>query len=156
MPNWFYICINGLYLSGLAIWFGGGVLMTVLSGPELFRAYPQHEASLLSAAMLHRFAKLRVVALLLMIAGAGVKFLIWERNELAPWMAVRWGAIVLMAWALVVELRRHRLLHVLGSTFPAALPSDDPLRALFDVHRIGVEGLMRASLLAAFIALLFS
>lgn len=156
MPNWFYIAINGLYLAGVTIWLGGGVVITFVVGPALLASLPRAEASLVSAAILRKFVRLRVLALILMILGAGTKFLVWERNEIAPWMAVRWAAIVLMAWALVGELSHHRSLHAFGSSVGSALAAEDPLREVFELLRIQAEGVMRASLVAAVIALLFS
>jgi hypothetical protein len=156
VPNWFYIAVNGLYLLGITIWFGGGVVITFVVGPALLASLPRREALIASASILRKFARMRVLALIPMIAGAGTKLLIWERNEIAPWMAVRWVAIVLLAWALVAELGHHRSLNVLESSVGPALAPDDPLLALFDLLRIRAEGLMRASLLAAFFALLFS
>jgi uncharacterized membrane protein len=156
VPNWFYILVNGLYLLGVAVWIGGSIVLSAVVGPALLRALPRHEAAIVFAPMLRRFARVRVVALVLIIVGAGTKFLVWERNEMVPWMAVRWAAIVLLAWALVVELSRHKPLHALGSNVGPQLPPDDPLRAVHDLLRIRAEGLMRASILPAFIALLFS
>lgn len=156
MPNWFYIAVHSLELLGLALWIGGGIVLSALVGPALFGSLPRHEAAVVFASILRRFARMRVIALVMIIVSAGTKFLVWERNAIAPWIAVRWGAIVLLAWALVVELIRHRPLHALAASFGPALPPDDPLRKLFDLFRIRAEGLMRASLVAALIALLFS
>jgi hypothetical protein len=156
VPNWYYIAINGLYLLGVTIWFGGGVVITFAVGPALTASLSRREALIASASTLRKFARLRVLALILMITGAGIKLLIWERNEMAPWMAVRWVAIVLMAWALVAELGHHRSLNVLESSIGPALAPDDPLLGIFDFLRIRAEGLMRASLIAALIGLLFS
>jgi len=156
VPNWFYIAVNGVYLAGVTIWFGGGVVVTLAVGPALVACLSRREALIASASILRKFARMRVLALILMIAGAGTKLLIWERNEIAPWMAVRWVAIVLLAWALVAELGHHRALNALESSVGPALAPDDPLLAIFDLMRIRAEGLMRASLIAALIALLFS
>ncbi|HXH94731.1 MAG TPA: hypothetical protein VNN25_24355 [Thermoanaerobaculia bacterium] len=156
MPNWFYIFVNGLYLAGVSIWIGGGIVVTGVVIPEIFRLQPRHEAVLLAVGVLRRFARIRVIALFLMLAGAGIKVLVWERHEIQPWMAVRWGAIVLMAWALVVDLLRHRRLNALATSVTPQLPSDDPQREVLDIFRIYAEGIMRASLVAALIALLFS
>ncbi|MEA2238012.1 MAG: hypothetical protein QOC81_2736 [Thermoanaerobaculia bacterium] len=156
VPNWYYIAVNGVYLLGVTIWFGGGVAITLAVGPALVASLARREAVIASATLLRKFARIRVLALILMIAGAGTKILIWERHEMAPWMAVRWVAIVLLAWALVAELGHHRSLTVLESSVGPALAPDDPLLAIFDLMRIRAEGLMRASLIAALIALLFT
>ncbi|MEA2166232.1 MAG: hypothetical protein QOK37_4359 [Thermoanaerobaculia bacterium] len=156
MPNWLYIFVNGVYLVGAALWLGGGVVIIAGVNPSLFDSLTKHDATAASASILRRFARIQVVALLMMLIGAAVKFAVWERVELVPWMAVRWTAIVLLAWALVFELRHHRTLQALGSNLTPALPADDPLRKVFDFLRIRAEGLMKASLIAALIALLFS
>jgi hypothetical protein len=156
LPNWFYIGVNGLYLLGVSVWTGGVVVISGVVSPALFRSLPPHEAVLASASILWKFARMRAVLLILIIIGAGVKFAVWERSEIAPWMIVRWVAIVLMAWALVFDLRHHRTLQALGSSLTPALPADDPLREVFAFLRIRAEGLMNASVVASLIALLFS
>jgi hypothetical protein len=92
----------------------------------------------------------------MILVGAGAKFLIWERFDLQPWLAVRWGAIVLLAWALIFDLKGTRRLIAFGKGIELDVAADDPRRAVFELLYVRAEGLMRASVLAAFIALLFS
>ena len=156
MPNWFYLFFNVLYHLGLAFWIGGALVLAAVVEPALFGALPRHEAIGIFAPILRRFARLRVVALLLILIGAGAKFLIWERFDLAPWLAVRWAAIVLLAWALLFDvLRTGRLMQLLAGVGPDVAP-DDPRRQFNDVMHIHANGLMKASVIAAFLALLFS
>ena len=156
MPNWFYLFVNTLYHLGLGLWIGGAVVLSALVAPALFAALPRHQAVGIFGPILRRFARLRLAALVMIIVGAGVKFLIWERHDMAPWLAVRWAAIVLLAWALVVDLSRtSRLIRSLASVGPD-IPPDDPRRQFNDLMHIRADGIMKASVVAAFIALLFS
>jgi hypothetical protein len=92
----------------------------------------------------------------MIIVGAGAKVLIWERFDLAQWLAVRWLAIVLLAWALLFDLSRTRKLLAFGAGIEPEAPPDDPRRMLFELFYVRADGLMKASVVAAFFALLFS
>src|SRR5258706_4228626 len=106
MPNWIYLFFNALYLLGLGLWIGGAVVLSAIVAPSLFTSLPPHHAIILMAPILRRFARLRLGALLMILVGAGAEVLICERLALSPLLAVRWRAIVLLAWALLVDLLR--------------------------------------------------
>jgi uncharacterized membrane protein len=156
VPNWLYLFFNSLYHLGLGLWIGGAVVITFHVSPAILAALPRFQAFVIQAAILRRFARLRLLALLMILIGAGAKFLIWERFDIAPWLAIRWGAIVALAWALIFDLNRTRRLLAFGKGIELDAAVDDPRRMLFELLYIRAEGLMRASVLAAFIALLFS
>ena len=156
MPNWFYIFVNALYHLGLALWIGGVVVIWTSVSPPILDALPRFQAFVIQAAILRRSSRLRLLALLMILAGGGAKFLIWERFDMQPWLAVRWGAIVLLAWALIFDLKGTRRLLAFGKGIELDVAADDPRREIFELLYVRAEGLMRASVLAALIALLFS
>jgi len=156
VPNWIYLFFNLLYHLGLALWLGGAVVISFQTSPAILAELPRFQAIVVQAAILRRFARLRLLALLMILIGAGAKFLIWERFDIAPWLAIRWGAIVALAWALIFDLIRTRRLLAFGKGIELDVAADDPRRVLFEHFYVRAEGLMRASALAAFIALLFS
>jgi uncharacterized membrane protein len=84
MPNWFYLFFNALYHLGLALWIGGAVAIGALAAPALFAALPRHEAGGIFGQILRRFARLRAAALLLIVIGAGAKYLRWETHAATP------------------------------------------------------------------------
>jgi hypothetical protein len=156
VPNWIYLFFNALYDLGLAIWIGGAVVISAIVAPALFARFPRFQAIVIMAPILRSFARLRLAALFMIIAGAGAKMLIWERFALTPLLAVRWVAIVLLAWALLFDLSRTRRLVAFGAGIDPESPADDPLKLLFEILYVRAEGLMKASVVAAFFALLFS
>jgi hypothetical protein len=156
VPNWIYLFFNFLYHLGLALWIGGAVVISGIVAPAQFAAWPRHQAIVIMVPILRRFARLRLWALLMIIAGAGAKVLIWERFDLAPWLAIRWGAIVALAWALIFDLSKTRRLVAFGVGIDPESPPDNPVKLFFDYLYVRAEGLMKASVLAALIALLFS
>jgi len=156
MPNWIYLFFNALYHAGLALWIGGAIVLAGVVAPALLAAFPRHQAIVVSVPMLRRFARLRLAALVMIIIGAGAKALVWERFALTPWLAIRWGAIVLLAWALLFDLIRTKKLVAFGVGVEAEAAPDDPRVVFFDYFYTRAEGLMKASVVAAFIALIFS
>ncbi|HEX7677092.1 MAG TPA: DUF4149 domain-containing protein [Thermoanaerobaculia bacterium] len=156
MPNWIYLFFNALYHLGLALWIGGAVVLSALVAPALFASLPRHQAIVIIVPILRRFARLRLGALLMILAGAGAKVLIWERFALAPWLAVRWTAIVLLAWALLFDLLRTKRLVAFGAGIEPEAAPDDPRRLFLELLYVRAEGLMKASVVAAFFALIFS
>jgi hypothetical protein len=156
VPNWIFIFFNGLYHLGLALWIGGVVVIWACVSPAILGALPRFQAFVVQATILRRSARLRLLALLMILVGAGAKFLIWERFDLQPWLAVRWVAIVLLAWAMIFDLKGTRRLLAFGKGIELDVAADDPRRTVFELLYVRAEGLMRASVLAALIALLFS
>ena len=156
MPNWIYLFFNALYHLGLGLWIGGAVVLSAIVAPSLFTSLPRYQAIVLMAPILRRFARLRLGALLMILIGAGAKVLIWERFALSSWLALRWGAIVLLAWALLFDLLRTKKLVAFGAGIEPEAAPDDPRRLIFDVFYVYAEGLMKASVVAAFFALIFS
>jgi uncharacterized membrane protein len=156
VPNWLYLFFNALYHLGLGLWIGGTIVLGALVAPALFKALPRHDAGSIFGGILLRFARLRAAALIMIIVSAAAKVLIWERNDMAPWLAVRWAAIVLLAWALVVDIRRTGKMMQWHSGIGPDVADDDPRRLYFNLLHVRAEGLMKASIVAAFFALLFS
>lgn len=156
MPNWIYLFFNALYLLGLALWIGGAVVVSAIVAPSLLASFPRHQAIILMVPILRRFARLRLGALLMILIGAGAKVLIWERFALSPLLAVRWVAIVLLAWALLFDLMRTKKLVAFGAGIEPEAAPEDPRRLIFDLFYVHAEGLMKASVVAAFLALIFS
>lgn len=143
MPNWLYLLFHFLYTAGLAIWIGGAITLGAFVAPALFRSMPREQAGAIFGPLLRRFAKLRLIAAIMVIAGAGVKYTVWETHAASPWIAIRWTAIAFLALTVVYEV------FVLYPAVEARGPSFDRL------HRRS-EVLMKASTIAAFVALFFS
>src|SRR6059036_2555906 len=104
MPNWLHLFVNGLYHLGLALWIGGAIALGALAAPVLFGALPRQQAGAIFGPTLRRFARLRVLALVLVVVGAGCKFLFYESHAAIIWIALRWAAIAFLALDLVYEL----------------------------------------------------
>jgi uncharacterized membrane protein len=154
LPNWIYLIFHLLYHLGLAIWIGGAFVLGAGTAPELFKALPKYQAGAIFGPIIGRFMRMRAWALLMIVIGAGAKFLIWERHAVDPWIACRWGAIVLLAWALLWEMSLQRKMRVFAVNLG---PEDDnPVRDLFQYFHTRAEGVMKVSVIAALIALFFS
>jgi len=157
MPNWLYLAANVLYHLGLALWIGGVIALGALTAPALFRALPRPQAGSIFGPILRRFARLRLVALALVLAGAGAKYFIWESHATSTssgiWIAIRWAAIAVMAATLLYEiLHLERAIEARRRELTLEMPDDDPRRRAFNVLHKRAENLMRLSLLAALIA----
>ncbi|HYM59523.1 MAG TPA: DUF4149 domain-containing protein [Thermoanaerobaculia bacterium] len=161
MPNWTYLVVSALYHAGLAIWIGGIVVLGALTAPALFRRLDRAVAGEIFGGILHRFAVLRLAAIVMAIAAAAAKYLAWETHAIsaghATWIAIRWIALALMAAVAGYELavlepateRRRVLIRADGE-------AGDPARLEFNRLHRRAEAIMKASLLAAMVALLFS
>lgn len=157
MPNWFYLFFNTLYHLGLALWIGGAIALGALTAPELFRALPRHEAGGIFGTILRRFARVRVAVLLLVIVGAGAKYLRWETHASSAWLVIRWLAIAFLAFDVLYEiLALERPMRALQTNLGADTATDDPERVRFNALHKRAEGLMKASIVAALVALFFS
>ena len=143
MPNWFYLFFHFLYTAGLALWIGGAVALGALAAPKLFGALPRAEAGAIFGPILRRFSRLRLMATVMVIIGAGAIFVKWETHAATAWIAIRWAAIAVLTLTVVYEII------VLE---PAMARRDERFAAL---HRRS-EMLMKTSLIAAFVALFFS
>lgn len=156
MPNWLHLLTNLVYHLGLAIWMGGAVVLGALVAPALFRALPRPEAGAIFGPTLRRFARLRLAALVATIVAAGIKHAVWERTP-TLWISLRWAALGVLAAAVLYELawlepkleaRRVHLTPDMGE--------EHPERRAFQVLHRRAEGLMKASLVAALLAMLLS
>jgi uncharacterized membrane protein len=157
MPNWSYILINALYHLGLALWIGGAIALGALAAPALFRALPRPQAGAIFGQTLRRFARLRVLALVMIVIGAGSKFLFYESHAATVWIALRWAAIAFLALELVYEIGyQERVMEGLRSQLTADAGEDDPRRRAFGRLHTRAEALLRASILAALLALVLS
>jgi uncharacterized membrane protein len=104
MPNWAHIAFNGLYHLGLALWIGGAVVLGALLAPALFGTLSRQDAGGIFGPVLRRFAYLRLGGVVLMVAGAGAKYLRFETHATSPWIAVRWALIAFLAFVVVYEI----------------------------------------------------
>ena len=146
MPNWAYLAINFLYHLGLAIWIGGAFVLGALVAPALFRALPRADAGSIFGPILRRFSRVRVGSVALVVSGAAVKYLVWERHAATPWIAIRWAAIVVLAVDVAYEI---------GFLEPALERARGDSAAFGRLHKRS-EMLMKSALLAAVVALLLA
>lgn len=155
MPNWLFLIFLFLYDLGLAVWIGGTIVLGAAASPVLFKSLPRPQATELYVPILARFARIQVIALLMIVAGAGARFLIWERHAVSFWLIGRWSAIVMLACAVLGQMSHQRKLRVFGANLGPET-EENPIRIIFEHFQIRAEGLMRASVIAAFIAVFFS
>ena len=157
MPNWSYLVVNFLYEIGLAIWIGGTVVLGGIVAPILFKNLQRHEAGALFGPSLRRFARWRIAALLLIIFGGAIRYLAWETHAVTVWIALRWLAIAFLAFSVVYELGiLERALERRRRDLAPDQSDDDPRRAAFQRLHRRAEVLMKASLIAAVVALFLS
>ncbi|MEA2338836.1 MAG: hypothetical protein QOE82_2843 [Thermoanaerobaculia bacterium] len=155
MPNWLYLFFQLLYDLGLAIWIGGALALGAATAPELFKALPKQQAGAIFAPILGRFLRMRTWAMLMIVVSAAARFLIWERHAVSFWLIGRWSAIVILAWALLGDMSIQKKMRIFGSNLGPET-DDNPVRMYFEYWHIRAEGLMKASVIAAVIALFFS
>ena len=145
MPNWLYLVTNLIYHLGLALWVGGAVALGALGAPVLFKALPRQDAGTIFGTILRRFARVRVGAIVASIVAAGVKFVVWEKHA-TPWIAIRWAALVFLAAVVLYEI----------AYLERAMEARRSDREAFAILHKRSEGLMKASLAAALVAMLLS
>jgi hypothetical protein len=156
MPNWPHLFTNLFYHLGLAVWIGGTLVLGALVAPALFRELPRQQAGGIFGAALRRFARLRVFALLVTLVAAAVKYAVWETGSML-WIGVRWAALLFMAAAVVYEIGHlERSLEARRVHLTPDMPENDPQRRAFNALHRRAEGLMKASLVAAVVAMLVS
>lgn len=146
MPNWLYIATNAVYHLGLAVWIGGAVVLGALTAPALFRSLPRAEAGAIFGPILRRFARLRLAALVGVVAAAAVKHLLWETHARNAWIALRWAAVAFMAFAVLYEI----------VWLERAIEASRAEPREFAILHGRAEGLMKASVAAAVVALVLS
>jgi hypothetical protein len=155
LPNWLYLIFQFLYDVGLALWIGGALVLGAAAAPVLFKTLPRPQAGAIFGVILGRFARIQAIALLMIVIGAAARFLIWERHAATLWLVGRWGAIVLLACALLGQIAIQKKMRVIGSDLGPET-EDNPVRVRFQHLHTRAEGLMKASVIAAFVALFFS
>lgn len=156
MPNWLHLFTNLVYHLGLAIWIGGGVVLGALVAPALFRSLPRAEAGGIFGPTLRRFARVRLGALVATVVAAGVKHAVWERTP-SLWISLRWAALGFMAAVVLYEIAYlERALEARRVHLTPAVAEDHPERKAFHALHRRAEGLMKASLVAALLAMLLS
>jgi hypothetical protein len=85
-----------------------------------------------------------------------VKHLLWERDA-TLWIGVRWAALLLLAAAVLYEIGYlERALEARRVHLTPEMPENDPQRSAFNALHKRAEGLMKASLLVAMLAMLLS
>jgi len=156
VPNWIYLVVNAFYHLGLALWIGGAVALGALTAPVLFADLPRNQAGGIFGSILRRFARVRVLALALIVVGAGAKYVRWETHAATPWLVLRWLAIAFLGFSVVYEIvALERPMRTLQPLL-AGDGGETPERARFNNLHRRAEALMKASLFAAFVALFFS
>jgi uncharacterized membrane protein len=152
MPNWAYLLVTFLYNLSLAVWIGGAIALGAVAAPTLFaQLESRSKAGEVFGAILRKFARLRLVALVVAIVAAMVKYVSWESagsSQYGVWVGLRWGAMVVMAAAILYEtffletaLARHRA---------------EPAGAAFQRLHRRAGMLMSGSIAAAMVALLLN
>ena len=152
MPNFFALAASGIYHVALAIWIGGGIALGALTAPELFRQLPRAQAGGIFAPVLRRFARLRLVAIIVALLAAGAKHFLWETHTANVWMLIRWVALTFMTVAVVYEIAALQPAMERLRPLIAEGRDDDPRRALFGRLHKRSEALLKASLVAALVA----
>jgi uncharacterized membrane protein len=156
MPNWPHLVTNLFYHLGLSVWIGGTIVLGALVAPALFRALPRHQAGGIFGPTLRRFARIRVIALLITIIAAAIKHVVWESGA-TLWIGVRWAALLVMAASVVYEIAcLEQALEARRVHLTPEMPEDDPQRRAFNALHKRAEGLMKAALVAALAAMLLS
>jgi uncharacterized membrane protein len=155
LPNWLYLVFQFLYDLGLALWIGGAIVLGATAAPVLFKSLPRPQAGAIFGTILAKFARIQAISLLMIVIGAAARFLIWERHAATLWLVGRWAAIVLLACALLGQMSIQKKMRSIGTDI-AAETTDNPQRMRFQHLHMRAEGLMKASLIAAFVALFFS
>ena len=90
------------------------------------------------------------------VVQAGARFLIWERHAATFWLIGRWAAIVMLAWAMLGQMSIQKKMRVTAAHLGPDVPDDSPVRELFNFWHVRAEGVMKASVIAAIFALIFS
>jgi uncharacterized membrane protein len=156
MPNWPHLFVNLFYHLGLAVWIGGTIVLGTLVAPALFRTLPRPQAGGIFGPTLRRFARVRVAALAMTLIAAGIKHGVWERVA-TVWISLRWAALLLLAAALVYEIAYlERALEARRVHLTPEMADDHPQRRAFNALHKRAEGLMKAALVAALVAMLLS
>lgn len=154
MPNWGYMGVSLAWNLGLAIWIGGGIVLGAIVAPSLFRGTDSRAAAgEMFGRILRKYARLRAVSVLLIVAAAAVRFVVWEGDATAGnkglWILIRWGAIAVMAAGVAWEI-----LFLEKAIGEAKTASVDPGRFSRLHLRAGI--VFRLTILAALVALFFS
>jgi|GEM_PF-586281 len=156
MPNWSYLIVSLAYHLGLALWLGGGIVLGALVAPTLFRSLPDRAtAGTLFGQILRKYARLRVVAIVLSAGAAAAKEIFWEQHSMgiySRWIFFRWVCLALMAAILVYEILY--LERAIGRA-QREMTTEPAFRPVFDKLHHRAEALMKISMLAAVGALFF-
>lgn len=101
-----------LYHLGLAIWIGGVIALGALVAPVLFRRLERPRAGELFGAILRSFARMRLIALGVVLAAAAVKFVVWETGAVPERFSlsgirpvVQWTSLALLSVGVIYEIR---------------------------------------------------
>ena len=155
MPNLLALAVSALYHAALAIWLGGGIALGALTAPELFHQLPRPQAGGIFAPILRRFARLRLTAVIVAIVAAAVKHFVWETHTSSIWIVIRWVALTFMTVAVLYEIAALQPAMEKLRPLLAEGRDDDPRRALFGRLHKRSEALLKASLIATIVAMLF-
>ena len=150
MPNLFYMTVSFAYHVALALWIGGAIALGALTAPELFRRLQRADAGGIFGTILRRFSRVRLGAIVVALAAAGVKQFEWERHASSPWIVARWVLLVLLSAIVLYEIG---LLEPAMARLRGRMRGeDDPARLDFMRLHKRSEALMKISLGAALAA----
>ena len=160
MPNWGYVFVSFVFHLGLAVWIGGTVALGAFVAPTLFRNLDRATAGTNFGAILRKFLRLRIVAIVAVIIAAAVKYVVWEDSPSDSaqriWIMIRWSCLVFMAFAAFYEISRLEAAIARALEGRHAEGAESASGREFDrLHRQS-EILMKTSLLAGLGALLLS
>jgi hypothetical protein len=154
LPNLSFVMVNFAVRLSLALWIGGTVFLGALAAPIVFRRAPTRTiAGALTGEMVDGFAWVKLGAMIVIVAGAVIRFRYWEAWN--GWVGARFA---LIAAACVLELVATflvgpRILAARASIEEAGLDFDGdtehPLRRRFRRLHGAAMGLQSVAALAA-------
>ena len=157
MPNWSFVITQFFYLLALSLWIGGGVALGALTAPVLFQNLERPVAGGIFGRILRRFSRVRIGAAVVVVAAALARSLLFE-PRVSVWHLVRWIALVVMAAEVVYSvLYLQPAIERSQAGIEGASPEErTAAKAGFDRLHQRAETLMKISILAAVVALLFN
>ncbi|HVR42746.1 MAG TPA: DUF4149 domain-containing protein [Thermoanaerobaculia bacterium] len=82
MRAWILELSTLLYHLGLSVWIGGFLVLGALVAPALFRRLERPLAGEIFGGILRRFARVRLITLILVMGAAAARFALWELQVL--------------------------------------------------------------------------
>lgn len=95
MPNWSFQIVHFLHTLALALWVGGGVAISLLMAPTVFRLADDRErAGRLVGAVLARFDRLLYACIVALLV---TSLLLIRWGRFSPWYAIEYACILMMS-----------------------------------------------------------